>query len=410
MAGDIDVVFTSDDAGVRTGMARLEQLAGKTAKKVEGGFGQAWGKAKKEALGFENAGKAAAMGVTAAVALAGKAVADYAKQNDMVAASFERLQASGQKTWTAIGRDISAGLIGSLDTAIEKVETLRQGIVDKLANLMGGDSEGVGSAMKTTETMIKEKERNEKIRREQLRQRQADAEASGDGVGAAKARAELFRMDEKSRIGKLGLSGGADKDALIAGVDRQAAAMVKKAQREAAEAEQKSIDEGMAIAAKGDAEDRAAREKEARDRQQEARASVRLGWMIREEEITNRRLAGEDELADRLERQLELSKALASVAEDESLSAQQKAAASGRLEELMGERALLLDKAKPATTSVRTLEAGIASQSVIAQVFGGGGQTTAQTQVSLAKKQVEVLTKIADNTKGIGTGVAVYAE
>lgn len=126
--GDVDVLFTADDASVLRALAQQERAVQQAAGKMQREWNQASEKAGKQLLGFTNAGKAGMYGIAASIASAVKLTEMYAKKNSDVAQELEKVKASGLGLFTFLGRGISGLTQGLGDTSKNGVASLIAGL------------------------------------------------------------------------------------------------------------------------------------------------------------------------------------------------------------------------------------------------------------------------------------------
>ena len=105
--GDVDVLFTADDASVLRALAAQERAVMQSAGKMEREWNTASEKAGRQFLGFSNIGKAAMYGVGASIAAAIKLTEMYGEKNRDVAQELTKVKAAGESLFTFLGRGIS---------------------------------------------------------------------------------------------------------------------------------------------------------------------------------------------------------------------------------------------------------------------------------------------------------------
>ena len=393
--GDIDVIFTADDREVGAGLDRLKMKAG--------GFAGEWAKAsnkvKESFTGFRNIGPAVGMAFASGFALAGKAILDYAGKNDLARGSLDALQRAGQRTWTAIGRDISSVGSGPLVDIIDKLERVRQGAVDAVAGIFSSDAEGVGQAMRDTEAMIKSADEHKKIRAETLKI-EADLLASnGDSVGAAKKRAMLEREANLERINQMGLTDGPDKARLIGLVNSKAKSDIQDAVNKKAADEKAKFDREWEANGRLDEQDRRARERADEDAKAREAAKERLNIEIRGAAIDAMRGTARAEEIARAEKELDLARKVMDIRGNGLLSEADKKGAISALSSL-SEMEMAGGATRRGYQDWRTVPvSGNVGGATLAAVAGSGQRsplmTLAQKQLSAGERTAKAVEKMA---------------
>lgn len=133
--GDVDVLFTADDASVLRALAAQERAIQQSAGKMEREWNTATEKAGKMLYGFGNIGKAAMYGVGASVAIGINAMNAYAASNAEAGRQLQAVKRELQGLNEDIGKDLF-GLVdmGSAKKAVAWVREFRNGLVDSLAS------------------------------------------------------------------------------------------------------------------------------------------------------------------------------------------------------------------------------------------------------------------------------------
>lgn len=111
--GDIEATYTLNDRDFQRGLRRVEEQTATHSRRVDGLFADGQKSFGKFMTRAPNLARAAFLGVTGAVTLAGKALNDYAENNSFVRSQFTQLEAAGSRAWKGIGRDLSGLMTGS---------------------------------------------------------------------------------------------------------------------------------------------------------------------------------------------------------------------------------------------------------------------------------------------------------
>jgi hypothetical protein len=174
-------------------------------------------------------------GIAGGIALARKALTDYAKDNSYFAAQSESFQSAWSSVWREIGRQTS-GAVPQLMGVLAVVNDIRNALVDfgaaGLGVLFGNNLNAIRAAdeaNRVVEGLDKEIARRKEINRLQNEARADALELAGDKSGAMAIREQIRLAEELRKIS--GLASGTDKEALTRQLRENSAARIAAASR-----------------------------------------------------------------------------------------------------------------------------------------------------------------------------------
>lgn len=181
------------------GLEELRERSERAGRASSEAWSRAGEKARREMVGIENVGRAAMVGVSAAVAIAARSVLNYAGSNSYAAGQIRAVRSEVDRLYTSIGRDLSAGGAGFLPQLIRQVDDARRAAVDLIASPFV-DTGAVDSAMRTMEEQDRQAKAFEFINRRRMERR---ARVTRDlPVANARAEADLWVRREFETIAR----------------------------------------------------------------------------------------------------------------------------------------------------------------------------------------------------------------
>ena len=427
---DVTAVYSMDDSEALKALNRIEKRLEQHANRAKQSMENAGAAMGKSFVRTEVLAQGAMRGVQQAVGFGVQAVRDYSETNSLAADSISKIEMAWARVSTGIGRDISGGLLDSgLAKWIGRLEQARVALSDivsytsplaMIVRLTNSDSSTPSSVL-AAQKAIEEQQRAIAV------QRMASEAGSGlaadkatDPVEQARLRARLaFQRESASidaiKVNGVGLSNSEKAPLLAIARERESLAITQaqtKATEQAAQAAQKLADiDARAASEKARGEEQAAQEADRLKDMEQALALRRLDidLMERENMAMQDRLDGRTQEADVAEIQLKAEREIARVRAEKDLDSGSKSRSEAAiLRRAQLEIAGLSPAAITGGFSGATISAG-AGGLLASQVFagiGGARDTKADKTLDVAKQQLRVLDRIAENTKG--TQVAVF--
>jgi len=402
---DMTVSWGLDASGATSGLESVARSARSNSMEATAAVSQATKSMEKQFLGMQTLGPAVFGGLGTAAGLAVKSVYDYAKMNDQAAGSLRSLEEAGNRTWTAIGRDISGLLDGPLGSLINGIESARQSTVDFLSagyRIIGqgvglldandGGIDKVEEARKAAEIqtkMIKSRMETERFIGDLMAARY---EKEGSLVEAAEIRARKFREQSMKELQSKGVT-GPDLTRAQNAINDEADKMVRDARDEQNTRQRKSLNDNADF---------------------EARKSKRLedlGFERQAASIETMRLEGRKKEADLLQLELDTKKKISELSKDELLTAEQRAQAMDdvRAGAAAQRSAIENQKEDAGRSTIRRLQSGLNGGAALdALVFGARSDPVKDKLTEIGDHQVKLLGRIAEAVES-GEKYAVLA-
>ena len=392
--GDLEARYVLDDKGFRRGLRGVESAAREhegrikdTGERMGDGFYRKIGSAAAIGVGvFEGIRRSvdvAAMAVKAYGDLIGESEQAMAQ---MHAAATRQLEDIGRGfAGLGISMQSASGFYGGLLKFIQKLRDGTQaalllgmtGSVSETKAAMAGSHAGAANEEAQRTLDLRQKQTAELIKQQEMR----TIEASGDQSAIERAR---IRVNLEERMAAASASANEVNTARLTGLIQEEARLRENAIRDR---EQKAY-----IA----------------EQEKKAIAEERVGFDMESYRIDTLRLQGHAKEADIARERLELEKRISALSHDEALSEEARANAIEQARAATEDRISILERGEVKDSGGASISAGLGrgGTGVLAQLFGGGGNSV-QGQLKRGQdRMVAYLGEIAKNTRST---TAVYA-
>jgi len=402
---DMTVSWGLDASGATGGLESVARTARKSGMEATAAVSQATKSMERQFLGMQTLGPAVFGGLGTAAGLAVKSVYDYSKMSDQAAGSLRSLEEAGNKTWTAIGRDISGLMDGPLGSFIGGIESARQSTVDFLSAgyRMIGQGIGLLDANDGGIDKVEEARKAAEIQTKAIKSRleterfigdlmAARYEKEGSLVEAAEIKARKFREQSMKDLQSKGVS-GQDLTRAQTAINDEADKMVRDARDEQNARQRKAQNDNADFDAR--------RAKRLED----------LGFERQATTIETMRLEGRKKEADLLQLELDTKKKISEISKDELLTAEQRREALDDIRSGAAAQRSAIENQKEdmGRATTRRLQSGLAGGAALeALVFGARTDPVKDKLTEIGDHQVKLLGRIAEAVES-GEKYAVLA-